>query len=123
MPIRKFEEALTAASSRVIPTGAWLNGPGVKAPGALPGGSEASHIPITGCALLSEAAPDSSSAVTITENGSGSDAQCDVYPDRELKIACELNSNDPHTLMSSAAFYGYKGETKHALKQAMTSMS
>ena len=51
-------------------------------------------------------------------------AFCRRYGQAELhmEIACEFNSNDPHTLMSSAAFYGYKGETKHALKQAMTSM-
>jgi TolB-like protein len=51
-------------------------------------------------------------------------AFCRRYGQAELhmEIACELNGNDPHTLMSAAAFYGYKGETKHALKQATTSM-
>lgn len=51
-------------------------------------------------------------------------AFCRRYAQAELhmEIACELNSNDPHTLMSSAAFYGYKGETERALRQAMTSM-
>lgn len=51
-------------------------------------------------------------------------AFCRRYSQAELhmEIACELNSNDSHTLMSSAAFHGYKGDTERALKQAMTSM-
>ncbi len=51
-------------------------------------------------------------------------AFCRRYSQAELhmEIACELNSNDPHTLISSAAFYAFKGETDRAVKQAMASM-
>ncbi len=51
-------------------------------------------------------------------------AFCRRYSQAELhmEIACELNSNDPHTLISSAAFYAFKGETDRALRQAMASM-
>jgi DNA-binding SARP family transcriptional activator/TolB-like protein len=51
-------------------------------------------------------------------------AFCRRYSQAELhmEIACELNSNDPHTLMSSAMFHGFKGDTERAVKQAALSM-
>jgi DNA-binding SARP family transcriptional activator/TolB-like protein len=51
-------------------------------------------------------------------------AFCRRYSQAEVHmgIACALNSTDSHTLISSAAFYGYKGDTERALKQAMASM-
>jgi TolB-like protein len=51
-------------------------------------------------------------------------AFCRRYSQAELhmEIACELNSNDSHTLMSSAAFHGFKGDTERAVKQAGLSM-
>ena len=45
-----------------------LKGDGVKAGGAVPCGSVAAHMPITGCAFSSLALLDSSSAVTATDN-------------------------------------------------------
>jgi DNA-binding SARP family transcriptional activator len=47
-------------------------------------------------------------------------AFCRRYSQSELhmEIACELNSNDSHTLMSSAMFHGFKGDTERAVKQA-----
>ena len=45
-----------------------LNGDGVNAGGAVPDGSDAVHMPMTGCAFTSLASPDSSSAVTATDN-------------------------------------------------------
>jgi DNA-binding SARP family transcriptional activator/TolB-like protein len=51
-------------------------------------------------------------------------AFCRRYSQAELhmEIACELNSGDSWTLMSSAAFHAYNGDTGRALKQVMTSM-
>jgi TolB-like protein len=51
-------------------------------------------------------------------------AFCCRHSEAELhmSIACELNSNDPHTLMSSAMFHGFKGDTELAVKQATQSM-
>jgi DNA-binding SARP family transcriptional activator/TolB-like protein len=51
-------------------------------------------------------------------------AFCRRYSQAELHmdIACELNGNDPHTLMSSAMFHGFKGDTERAIKQAAASM-
>ena len=51
-------------------------------------------------------------------------AFCRRYSQAELhmEIACELNSNDSHTLMSSAMFHGFKGDTERAVRQAMMSM-
>jgi DNA-binding SARP family transcriptional activator len=51
-------------------------------------------------------------------------AFCRRYSQAELhmEIACELNSNDSHTLMSAAAFHGYKADTERALKLATMSM-
>lgn len=39
-----------------------------------------------------------------------------------MEIACELNSNDSHTLMSSAMFHGFNGEIERAARQAAQSM-
>lgn len=64
----KFPPVLTTTSIRVRANGTALNGEGVNTGGAVPGGSSADHIPITGCALLSLALLDSSSAVTPTDN-------------------------------------------------------
>jgi DNA-binding SARP family transcriptional activator/TolB-like protein len=49
---------------------------------------------------------------------------CRRYSQAELhmEIACELNNNDSHTLMSSAMFHGFKGNTERAVRQATTSM-
>lgn len=49
---------------------------------------------------------------------------CRRYSQAELhmEIACELNNNDSHTLMSSAMFHGFKGNTERAVKQATLSM-
>ena len=51
-------------------------------------------------------------------------AFCRRYSQAELhmEIACELNSSDSWTLMSSSAFHAYTGNTARALKQVMTSM-
>ncbi len=51
-------------------------------------------------------------------------AFCRRYSQAELhmEIACEQNSNDSHTLMSSAMFYGFKGNTERAVKQAMMAL-
>ena len=39
-----------------------------------------------------------------------------------MEIACELNSSDTWTLMSSAAFHAYNGDTERALRQITASM-
>jgi len=51
-------------------------------------------------------------------------AFCRRYSQAELhmEIACDLNSSDSWTLMSSAAFHAYNGDTGRALKQVMTSL-
>jgi DNA-binding SARP family transcriptional activator/TolB-like protein len=51
-------------------------------------------------------------------------AFCRRYSQAELhmEIACELNGHDSHTLMSSAMFHGFKGDTERAVKQAAMSM-
>jgi DNA-binding SARP family transcriptional activator/TolB-like protein len=51
-------------------------------------------------------------------------AFCRRYSQAELhmEIACELNGNDSHTLMSSAMFHGFNGDTERAVKQAAASM-
>ncbi len=39
-----------------------------------------------------------------------------------MEIACDLNGSDSWTLMSSAAFHAYNGDTGRAVKQVMTSL-
>src|SRR5258708_8146161 len=68
MPIRKFPDADTCASSRVRPETTVLKGDDVSAGAAGPCGSVALHMRTTGCAFRSLSWPDSSSAFTATES-------------------------------------------------------